>query len=272
MGLHIVITIHDVIPFFKRKFDKIYLKKIYNAADKIVVHTKHSLDELVTSGIDDAKIVIIPHSHYIMGNTDTIMQKDARIALDLPIDLKYLLFFGQIKKVKGLQFLIEVFCTLCQSRRDLGLIIAGKPWHDDFSFYEGKIIPEADELVFRHIRFIPEKEVPLFFQAADIVVLPYTEIYQSGVLHLAFEYKRPVIASDIGGFKETIINMQNGVLVTPSDADSLIKAIRILIDDAQLQQKIAAEAYDYLHRNFSLDNKAKLLIQTYNALLINSRG
>ena len=111
--------------------------------------------------------------------------------LSLPSNRPIILFFGQIKKVKGIDVLIEALSKVIKNHPEAYCVIAGKVWKDDFSAYQNRI----DELgindnIRTDIKFIPDDYIKCYFNAADIVALPYRQIYQSGVVLLAAAYEK----------------------------------------------------------------------------------
>jgi len=110
-------------------------------------------------------------------------------------------------------------------------LIAGRPLHNDITIYETLI----DELNIRasvrtRWEYIPDEELPLYYRATDVVALPYTRVYQSGVCLTAYAFRRPVVASAVGGLKEQVLDGETGYLVPPSDptaiANALVKSLR----------------------------------------------
>jgi glycosyltransferase involved in cell wall biosynthesis len=136
-----------------------------------------------------------------------------------------LLFFGYIKRYKGLDLLLEALPLALRSLPDLRLLIAGEVYGDD-SVYTGLIAQyKLEKSIVSHMRFIANDEVASFFRAADVAVLPYRTATQSGVTKAAFAFDLPVIATDVGGLGEVIQPGVNGYLVKPDDPEALAAAI-----------------------------------------------
>jgi glycosyltransferase involved in cell wall biosynthesis len=126
---------------------------------------------------------------------------------------------------------------------DINLIIAGKPWKDDFSFYDELIRKYGLEIrVVKMIRFIENDEREKLFFAADVNVLPYRIIYQSGVLLMAMSHGLPVIASDLPANKEIINNGENGMLFSSEDSNDLALKIKLFFQDQSVARKLASNA------------------------------
>ena len=160
--------------------------------------------------------------------------------------------------------MISSFSKVLNDYPNITLMIAGKVWKDNFDEYE-KLIKELriEDKVLLNIHFIEEKEIKYFFSAADIVVLPYKKIYQSGVVQLAFAYSKAVIASDIGGFKDVISNMKTGLLVKPGDVNDLANAIEFYLANPQKMHEFGIEGKKAISKKLSWEKIAKQLQHIY---------
>lgn len=268
MGTKIVVTVHDILPFNEKFYDYKSHKKIYNLADKIIVQAKPNINRInsLFDGISD-KVAYIPHGNF-MGHASIISKDKAKELLGIEKDKKVVLFFGQIKKVKGLDVLIKAFNEIIKSKKndDILLVIAGKVWGDDFSVYEN-LINEVDSNKIRcDIKYIPDEEISWYYCAADINVLPYREIYQSGVVHLAYAYEKPVIATNIGSFPEVIIDGETGILVEKDNHKELENAILSLIYDDERMKDMGRKGKKHIENNFSWDAITKDIEDIYISL------
>lgn len=256
-GLKLAVIAHDVTSF-RSDDSKCLQKLIYNKlSDYIVVHNIYSLQVLKNSvpECDECKLNMIKHggySDYVPANVD---RSSACRFLGLDRDRKYLLFFGQIKKVKGLDLLLD---ALAQVNEDVSLIIAGKPWGDDFSKYEAKITSSGlEDRVVKMIRYISDEERDMLFMAADVNVLPYREIFQSGVLLMAMSFGLPVIASDLPANKEVIFHQKNGLLFKSENDVDLANQINLFFSDTLLAENMAKKAKITIENEYCWDDIAK---------------
>jgi glycosyltransferase involved in cell wall biosynthesis len=136
-----------------------------------------------------------------------------------------LLFFGAIRPYKGLEVLIKAL-GLLHEHLDFEAVVAGEPYYDLTPSRDlAKRLGVAGRIRWLD-RYIANEEVPALFSEADVVVLPYLDATQSGVVPVAYRYDVPVIASDVGGLAEVVIQEQTGFLVPPGDPQAL--AARIL--------------------------------------------
>ncbi len=178
---------------------------------------------------------------------DLMPAEEAKTKLHLPTSARVLLYFGLIRPYKGLEVLLEAFSRLESSPdHPLHLLIAGE-CYGDWEPYERLIESNpARGRIQTHERFISDREVGLFFGAADAVALPYRRASQSGVTAVALHYGKPIVASDVGGLAEYILPGQTGELASPNDAESLAEALR-----RALRQTYPESAFDAARERFS---------------------
>lgn len=265
-GIKLIVTVHDILPFNEKFYDYSSHKKIYSIADSIIVQAKPNIKRINEKfdNISD-KVVYIPHGNFI--EHVKIIEKDkARELLNIDKNKRVILFFGQIKKVKGLDVLIKGYADLVKETNDdnLLLLIAGKVWGDDFHKYEQLIKKlNIENNVRLDIKYIPDEEISWYYNAADINVLPYREVYQSGVIHLAYAYKTPVIATRVGSFPEVIIDNISGILIEKDNHKELSEAIkRVIYNDTELN-KMGEVGRKYIEENFSWDKISEDIERLY---------
>ncbi|MDD5322166.1 MAG: glycosyltransferase family 4 protein [Methylococcales bacterium] len=255
-GLKTAVISHDVSSFTDND-NRLVQNLIYNTfSDFIIVHNHFSYKTLMQNiRIKDSnKVTIIKHGGYLDHIGLRPDKKQLRHELGLEEDGKYILFFGQIKKVKGLDILLEAMSELTD---DIKLIIAGKPWKDDFSSYDEQIKKHhLQERVIKMIRFIEDNEREKLFFATDVNVLPYRIIYQSGVLLMAMSQGLPVIASDLLANKEIINDKANGLLFHNENADDLAAKITLFFQDRALQKKLSVNALSTIASEYNWDDIA----------------
>lgn len=148
------------------------------------------------------------------------------------------------------------------------LVISGKVWKDDFNQYE-KII-EKHKLyknIIPHIRYIPDNQVPLYYNAANVVVLPYRRIYQSGVLLMAMSYKKAVIASDLDGMTEIVEDGMNGIIFKSEDHSNLAEKIINVIQQPSLLRRIANSGYQTVLHNHNWNLIGQQTTNLYKSVL-----
>lgn len=252
LGVKIVITVHDILPFNEKFYDYNYHKKLYDLADNIIVQADINKKRIceIFEGISN-KVSCIPHGNFI-DYMESCSKEEGKKYLNLDENKKIILFFGQIKKVKGLDVLIKAFNELISERNDLMLLIAGKVWGDDFDNYD-KLIREykLENNIRCDIKYIPDEDIKYYYGAADINVLPYLNVYQSGVVQLAYAYEKAVVATRVGAFPEVVIDGVTGALVEPNNYIELAKSIGNIIDDEDLLVSMGKEGKKFVEENLS---------------------
>lgn len=276
-GFHVVGTVHDVESFEKyAKGDssKNNYDRFLSLFDGVVVHTEYARRELlkqVSPDVIDAKKIQTIYAcdlDYDSLDVSGIEKNLARDHLGLPHERKIVLFFGQIKKVKGLDVLLEALAFVSQKEPSLLLVIAGKVWKDDFSEYENIIKQYGLEpYVEQRIGFINNDDVPYYFNAADVIALPYKKIYNSGVLIRAMSFGTPVVASDFGPFKEFINDGENGYLFETENAESLAIKLQAMLDKETSLESVSKAEKEFIKRNFSLSKIGKQYQELYQNIL-----
>ena len=240
-GLKTIYTIHNVFPGHKKIsiVQRLLYVICYKFCDRIIIHSKASREDAINIySINPHKIKVIPHGDY--NNflpSVSVDKKEAKKKLVISHTCKTILFFGAIRDNKGLDYLLDAMAQVKKTMRESILMIVGEPLQS-YSRYQNKIHNlKLDKNVYEKLEYINNEEIPTYFLAADVVVLPYLEISQSGVLHLAYAFSKPVIATSIGGFKETIENGKNGYLIPPKRSDKLTeKLIDLLTDNKKIEQ------------------------------------
>ncbi len=266
-GIKVVTTIHDLLPFDKKFYDFFFHKKIYSYADMVISQTRMNEKELIEKyGVNKNKIVYIPHGHY-MEYAEATSKTESVEYLKLPDDRPIILFFGQIKKVKGIGVLITAMKDVVKAHPNTLCVIAGKVWHDDFSEYQ-KLIDKYNlqENIRTDIRFIDDTEIKYYFNAADIVALPYLQIYQSGVVLLAYAYEKPVVATTEGEFLTVVKDKETGLLVPANNAEKLAEALNWYLDHPDKAQLFANEGKKDISKRLSWDTIAKSVQQIYSEI------
>jgi glycosyltransferase involved in cell wall biosynthesis len=152
---------------------------------------------------------------------------EARARLGIAPDDRVLLFFGNIAPYKGLEYLAQALPRLLASSPRYRLVVAGplKPGCDDYwNRVQAMLTAHRDRVVVR-AQFIPDEDVEIFCKAADVLVLPYVHIFQSGVLFLGFSFGLPALVADVGSLKDDIIEGETGFSFQPRDVDALVDAV-----------------------------------------------
>ncbi|HTQ58915.1 MAG TPA: glycosyltransferase family 4 protein [Candidatus Solibacter sp.] len=234
LGKRVVLTAHNVN---KRRRDsrdsflnRLTLRIQYRLADHIFVHTEKMKAELMNQfGVSTARSSVIPFGiNNSVPNTD-LTSTQAKERLGVRENEKAILFFGRIKPYKGLEYLIAAFQKLARRSADYRLIIVGRLEEGCERYWESiqKEIREYFEAgrVTLRIEFIPDSEIEEYFKASDVLILPYKEIFQSGVVFLGYSFGLPAIIADVGSLKDDVVEGKNGFVFCPEDPNDLARAI-----------------------------------------------
>lgn len=218
----VVITILDnVIPHEKKFFDKAFTKYFLKRNTAFVAMSDKVKDDLL-SLMPEAKCKLIPHPLY--NHFGEIKDKiSSREKLGINLDKKTLLFFGFIRDYKGLDLLIDAFAELDESYQ---LLIAGEVY-GSFDKYKSQIANnQRKDDIHPHVKYISDDEVPLFFSAADLCILPYKSATQSGITGISYHFELPMIATDVGGLAEIIHHKKTGLIVERPNSTQISQTIK----------------------------------------------
>jgi D-inositol-3-phosphate glycosyltransferase len=229
----IVFTAHNVNAGKRDSNDswlnRLSLKVQYNLSDHVFVHTDGMKREMISEfHIPESKVSVIPFGiNNTVPNTG-LSSAEAKRRLDVSGGDKTMLFFGNIAPYKGLEYLMAAFSVLLKKDRSYRLLIVGKPKGPQSYWNEiRRTIANSDigDRVIEKIEYVPDEATELYFKAADVLILPYTRVFQSGVLFLGYSFGLPAIAADVGTLKEEIIEGQTGFVFKPQDSSDLAKTI-----------------------------------------------
>jgi len=274
----VVLTAHNVNQARRDGNDSflnhLTLRIQYFLCNHIFVHTKKMKEELCQDfGVSENKVTIIRHPINNAFPDTVLAPAEAKQVLGLRENEKAILFFGRIRPYKGIEYLLAAFRLLVGKHSDYRLILAGEPKNGSEAYRDE--IQQAVQKDFTpgqitlRIQFIPDEEMELYLKAADVLVLPYKEIFQSGVLFLAYSYGLPVVATDVGSFREEIVEGETGFLCRPGDVADLAGTLeRYFASD--LYRGLRArrqEIREYARRVHSWDAVAELTRKAYEESL-----
>lgn len=217
----------NVIPHERRLGDIAFTRYAFKSADYFIVQSTAVEKELIDF-YPRAQYAYVPHPVYeIFG--DPVSKQDALCALNLPIG-KYLLFFGYIRKYKGLMILLEAMKELA-SKSDIRLLVAGEFYDDEHKYRSYITENKLNDTVHFYSDYIANNQVKHYFCASDLVVLPYSSATQSGIAQIAYQFNKPVIATDVGGLAEVVLHEKTGFIVPPNNPHALAESILRFYDE-----------------------------------------
>lgn len=278
-GKRIILTAHNVNTRKRDSrdswFNRFSLGIQYRLCHHILVHTGAMKHELVADfGIASQRVTVIPFGINNTSPTTALGYREARERIGLGSGEKTLLFFGQIAPYKGVEYLIAAMSDLAKEDKYLRLVIAGriKPGYASYWNVIRDEISRAglEKCIIQHVRFIPETEVEVYFKAADVAVIPYVEIFQSGVPFLSYSFGLPVIATDVGSLRDDIIEGETGFLCRPKNPAELARVIRTYFASGLYQnlgtrrsqiREFATERYSWTRIGEILDGVYRRVLQ-----------
>ncbi len=240
-GIEIVYICHNVFPHERFPLDKKLTRMALKRADRYILHAQGEVKDLLSIKPDaDYKVQV--HPTYSAFNFDNLDRHSAREKLGIPDNEDMMLFFGFVREYKGLKHLLNAVHILKEKqykdRQVPVLYVVG-----DFDGNREEYLTLIDELkIAEDIKlidgYVPDKEVEKYFSSADLVVLPYESATQSGIVQIAYGFRKPVIVTDVGGLPEVVEDDVTGMIVPPFDDDALADAISKYFDEGRKDRYI----------------------------------
>jgi D-inositol-3-phosphate glycosyltransferase len=234
----IVFIADNVIPHEKRFGDRGFTNYAFKAVDHFIVQSD-AVERDLKVVKPEAKYIKLAHPIYnIFG--ESIDRLKARSELGIPEDAPVILFFGYIRKYKGLDILLRAMPDMLKTLPELRLIIAGEFYGDEAEYrklIEDLNIP-AKNLVLA-TDYIANDKVATYFSAANVAVLPYRNATQSGIVQIAYNFDLPVIATDVGGLSEVVINGVSGMITKEATPELVGNAVKDFFHQG-LEEKLRA--------------------------------
>ena len=200
----------NIIPHEKRPGDKPFTKYFLGSCDAFITMSEKVMSDL--RSIEKSKPAQLV-AHPLYDNFGAAIAKDvAREKLGIDKKDKVILFFGFIRKYKGLDILLEAMADARIKEAGIKLLVAGE-FYEDEKVYQEQIdrLGIRSQLIMR-TQFIPDSEVVLYFCAADVVIQPYRNATQSGVTPLAYHYEKPMIVTNVGGLPAMVPDRKSGLV------------------------------------------------------------
>lgn len=254
----LVMSIHDPQHHIgdkgQAKTPQFVMDFAYRRAKHVIAHNEAMKNMTIKRfGFSEDHISIVP----------LVERGDAAAAPHIKESGNEVLFFGRIWKYKGLDYLIRAEPLITQQVPDVKFVIAGKG--DDFARYRNAMThPERFEV---HNEFVSYDKQAELFRRASVIVLPYIEATQSGVIPLAYTYGKPVVASAVGGLPSQVEDGKTGFLVPPSDSRALADKITLLLQDRALRQRLGENGRQKLTSEWSADVVARKTVDVYHKVL-----
>jgi len=252
----LVLSAHDILPREAWPGQRAAQRRLYDRFDAVIVHSQHGRARLTDElGVDERRVHVIPHGAFthLADAIDGGADMPPPFATDKPV----VLFFGLLRPYKGLEVLLEAWRGI----EDAELWVVGAPRMD-----VSRLEAEAPAGLRFVPRFVADAQLPAYFRRADLVVLPYREIDQSGVLFTALAFAKPLLLSDVGGFPE--VAATGAARTFPAgDSAALHAALRELLGSKAALTAMAAAARHAADGPYSWEAIARRTLALYAQLL-----
>jgi D-inositol-3-phosphate glycosyltransferase len=277
LGKKLVFTAHNV-NIRKRDCTDTWLNRLslriqYQLSDHIFVHTNRMKEELASDfAVTADKVSVIPFGINNTVPNSGITTADAKRMLSVSDSDKTILCYGQIAPYKGLEYLIDAFSKVASRDATYRLIIAGKVKKGHVEYWSEirrKIADsEFQNQIIERIEHIPDEETELYFKAADVLVLSYTQVFQSGVVFLGYSFGLPAIVADVGSLMEEIIEGQTGFVFKPRDSSDLASKIENYFDSELFHnlETRRSQIRQYANERYSWNKVAAITTAIYSNL------
>jgi len=273
-GIKIIIEFHNIYDhnanYVIKKISRYLIKAITKKADIIIVHSKSDEEKLKEINIKKIKIYRIPliSFNFLLNKKENFETKSLKEKLNIDKETNVLLQFGIVRPYKGLEFSIKATKILLEKGYKVKLLIVGENWINKKEIEDLIELLNLKNNVIWIEKFVPDEEINLYFNIADIALFPYLSASQSGSAQIAFASGIPVVASKVGGFKDLIKDKKNGIFCEPEDEYSLARGIEALLKDESLKQKIVLNAKKTIVENTDLKKIKNEYLKLINILSI----
>jgi glycosyltransferase involved in cell wall biosynthesis len=220
-----VFTAHNAFPRREKAYGA--WRETLEAVDRVVVHSRQTLERLAAFGVDRERMTVIPHAVFDSPVDDPVE----------PPTGPTMLFFGLIRRYKGLDLLLSALPEIRRAVPDARLVVAGDPLEPVDPLRALASSLGVEDAIEWRLGFLPDAELPPLLASAAFVVLPYREIESSGVLALALGHCRPAVVSDLGAVGETVREFGAGRAVPSEDVGALAQGcIELLTNEDALRR------------------------------------
>jgi glycosyltransferase involved in cell wall biosynthesis len=231
-NIKVTYVVHNVVSHETKLWDKWLTRIVLSRANKLIVHSdeeKQRLKDLLPK----STVQVIPHPTYapLSQYSQSYSQNEARLQLNLLPNQPVMLFFGFVRPYKGLNVLLESLTQL--KNLSVQLLVVGEFWvsaKETLDFIKQYHLTTQVRII---NQYVPNEAIGQYFIASDVVILPYLRASGSGIIQLAYGFGKPVIATNVGGLNDVVLNEQTGLLIPPNDSVALATAVRRFFTDLQ---------------------------------------
>lgn len=243
-------------------------KWIMDRSDGIIVHNKYSYEQLISSYHPNDPVAIVPYINHAESLGALPERSTARKRLNLPEDKKIFLFFGNCRPEKGLDLALKAMAELKQFADKILFVTAGKMKPDEEDFFRSLVSTlQLGSLVRMDVGLVPDDEAIAYYRAADIVVLPYRHIYDSGVAMTASTCARAVLTSDLPPMLELTENGRLGLHFNAHSVSDLALQLKRVIEMEEELDALGAKAREKVLSERDPDVIAAKILALYQEVL-----
>lgn len=246
--IKLCICCNNVLPHDNIPLTKFFTKMVLRQGDMFMVHSDKE-EQLLIDLLGRKPIYMkIPCPDISTFDVTDMTKMGAQEELGIEKEAPVLLFFGFIRKYKGLYHIINIMPQLIKKMPQLKLMIVGDFYEDKEKYFEQIERNGLKDHIMIFDQFIPDSDVEKYFKAADVVVLPYDSATTSGVIQAAYGFDRPVIVTDVGGLAEAVVDTKTGFVAKADDENDLLEKVLQFYeqkDAIDFASHIEAERYKY---------------------------
>lgn len=267
LGIRIVYTVHNVTPQDAPDRYKHRYRYAYGVADALICHGNEARSQLVQDfAIQEKRIWVIPHGPLFAEKPD-LSPEEARAKLGLPVDEPLVLSLGVISPYKGIFFLLDAWKRLVDGGAKARLIIAGTGDPGLLSEIQERVSLEGiGPSVDLWLRFIPVEQLPLLYQAADILVYPYKAGTTSGALLTGINYGKAIVVTTLPFFQEHLTHGKDAAFVQYGEVERLAETLAELIHDPLKRERLGRSVAGMREMRESWSRIASATLECYRAV------
>jgi glycosyltransferase involved in cell wall biosynthesis len=241
LGIKLVYTVHNVLPHDTGKQLVPVYRRVYGEMDALICHTDEAKTRLVREfSIDPKRVWVIPHGP-LLHDAKRSSARASKAALSISPAETLVLCQGIIRPYKGLDFLLESWRQIDPRSLNARLVIAGTGEPGLLQAIKDRVAQLGlHESVRLDLRFIPDEELPTYYQASDILVYPYREVTASGALMTGLAYQKAILATNLPAFQEVLHDKKTALLVDYGDVEAFASSLRSLIRNPKERERLAS--------------------------------
>ena len=231
-NIKILFICHNVVEHESSRIKKICTKLVLKSGHFFLVHSgedKRNLEAVIPN--PEVRQTYHPIYDIFKEKSAVIGKNEAKESLGFKDDSKVILFFGFVRPYKGLKYLLEALPKLIESDDSYNLLIVGEFWKDKKEYFDMIEDLKISDHVKIIDKYVPNEDIPVYFYASDIVVIPYVSATGSGIAQMAYGFEKSVIVTNVGALPEIVENGKTGFIIPPENPDKIAEAVIDIFED-----------------------------------------